>query len=141
MTRFLMSLEDSVNLVLYAFKNAKPGDIFIQKAPAATISTIAKAISLILNKTSKVKIIGTRHGEKLFESLVSLEEMMRAEDMNSYYRIPADARDLNYNQYFNEGEKDLDAFCEYTSHSTERLDTQRVVELFAKLDIFKELNV
>ncbi len=141
MTRFLMSLEDSVNLVLYAFKNAKPGDIFIQKAPAATISTIAEAIGLILKKTSKIKTIGTRHGEKLFESLVSLEEMMRSEDMNSYYRITADARDLNYNQYVNEGEKNLDAFCEYTSHNTERLDTQGVVELLAKLDIFKELNV
>lgn len=141
MTRFLMSLEDSVNLVLYAFDNAKPGDIFIQKAPAATIITIAKAIGFILKKTGKIKTIGTRHGEKLFESLVSLEEMMRAEDMNSYYRIPADSRDLNYNQYFNEGEKNLDSFCEYTSHNTERLDIDAAVKLLSRLDIFKEFNV
>jgi UDP-glucose 4-epimerase len=141
MTRFLMSLEDSVNLVLYAFKNAKPGDIFIQKAPATTILTLAKAIGLILKKTRKIKIIGTRHGEKLFESLVSLEEMTRAEDMNSYFRIPADDRDLNYNQYINEGEKELNSFCEYTSHNTERLDIDGTIKLLSKLDIFKELDV
>ncbi|MEQ8352775.1 MAG: polysaccharide biosynthesis protein [Leptospiraceae bacterium] len=142
MTRFLMSLEDSVDLVLYAFENAKPGDLFIQKAPACTLQDLALALKEIFKSEVPVNIIGTRHGEKLYESLVSREEMARSEDMGRYYRIPADNRDLNYNKYFSEGEQEISGLEDYTSHNTDRLDVSGVKELLLKLDyVQQELNV
>ena len=141
MTRFLMSLEDSVDLVLYAFTNAKPGDIFVQKAPASTVSDLAQALKELFKKDNQVKIIGTRHGEKLYESLVSREEISKAEDMGHYYRIPADNRDLNYNKYFIEGEQKISGLEDFTSHNTERLNVEGVKKLLLKLDYIKqELN-
>ena len=138
MTRFLMSLEDSVELVLYAFSHGKQGDIFVQKAPASTVADLALAIKEIFNKNEPVHIIGTRHGEKLYESLISREEMAKAEDMGEYYRIPADNRDLNYAQYFTEGEEEISHVEDYTSHSTQRLDVAEVKSLLLNLDYIKE---
>lgn len=138
MTRFLMSLEDSVDLVLHAFEYGKQGDIFIQKAPASTLADLAQALKELFNKDLPVKIIGTRHGEKLYESLVSREEMAKAEDMGRYYRIPADNRDLNYNKFFIEGEQKISTLDDYTSHNTERLDVEGVKRLLMKLDFIKE---
>jgi len=138
MTRFLMSLEDSVDLVLYAFQNAKPGDIFVQKAPASTVGDLALALRELLERDNEIKIIGTRHGEKLYESLVSREEMARADDMGGYYRIPADSRDLNYNKYFVEGQTDVSTIDDYTSHNTQRLNVQQVKDLVSQLDIVRE---
>jgi UDP-N-acetylglucosamine 4,6-dehydratase/5-epimerase len=137
MTRFLMSLDESVNLVVYAFKHAKPGDILVQKSPGATVNDIAHAIFSILKMKAKIKTIGTRHGEKLFESLVSAEEMLRTEDLGSYYRIPSDMRDLNYTQFLSKGEKDIDSVQEYTSHNTTRLNLDGVIKTLQKLDLFK----
>jgi UDP-glucose 4-epimerase len=133
MTRFLMSLEDSVDLVLYAFANAEPGDIFVQKAPASTVADLAQALKELLGRDNPVRIIGTRHGEKLFESLVSREEMARAEDRGGYFRIPADGRDLNYNKYFVEGEVEVSKAEDYTSHNTTRLDVEGVKQVLLKL--------
>ncbi len=138
MTRFLMSLEDSVDLVLYAFENAQQGDIFVQKAPASTVEDLAQALKQIFKKDSAVKIIGTRHGEKLYESLVSREEIAKADDMGDYYRIPSDNRDLNYDKYFVEGEKRISAMEDFTSHNTERLSVDGVVQLLMKLDYIKK---
>ena len=138
MTRFLMSLEDSVDLVLYAFEHGKQGDIFVQKAPASTVADLAQAIKELLKKDEPVRIIGTRHGEKLYESLISREEMVKAEDMGGYYRIPADNRDLNYAQYFSEGEEKISHQEDYTSHNTERLNVEQVKKLLLKLDYIKE---
>lgn len=138
MTRFLMSLENSVDLVLHAFANARQGDIFVQKAPASTVANLATAINQIFGRNMPVKIIGTRHGEKLYESLVSREEMAKAEDMGLYYRIPADNRDLNYNKYFVEGQTRISDFDDYTSHNTERLGVDGVVSLLLKLDYIRE---
>ncbi|MGS0738608.1 polysaccharide biosynthesis protein [Pseudomonas sp. GG8] len=138
MTRFLMSLEDSVDLVLHAFEFGKQGDIFIQKAPASTVGDLALALRELFGKSNEVKVIGTRHGEKLYESLVSREEMAKAEDMGRYYRIPADNRDLNYNKYFVEGEQKIAEFDDYTSHNTERLNVAGVKKLLLKLDYIKE---
>lgn len=138
MTRFLMSLEDSVDLVLYAFHHGRPGDIFVQKAPASTVGDLAQALRELLRSDSEIKIIGTRHGEKLYESLVSREEMLRAEDLGGYYRIPADSRDLNYDKYFVEGETEISKFDDYTSHNTHRLDILQVKETLMKLDIVRE---
>jgi len=137
MTRFLMSLEDSVDLVLYAFEHAKPGDIFVQKSPAATIELLAKGLKELLKKEDKTKIIGTRHGEKLYETLVSREEMARADDLGSYYRIPADSRDLNYAKYFSEGELGVSQIEDYTSHNTMRLDLEGVKKTLLHLDLVK----
>ena len=134
MTRFLMSLEDSVDLVLHAFKNANPGDIFVQKAPAATIGDLAKAISELMQSKSQLKIIGTRHGEKLYESLVSREEMARAQEECEYYRIPPDGRDLNYAQYFSEGEVSVSDSEDYTSHNTKLLGISEIKALLQKQD-------
>ena len=134
MTRFLMSLEESVDLVLHAFEHGQQGDIFIQKAPASTVADLAQALKELLNKTNPVKVIGTRHGEKLNESLVSREEMAKAEDMGRYFRIPADNRDLNYKKYFVEGEQRISEFDDYTSHNTHRLDVQGVKEVLSTLD-------
>ena len=138
MTRFLMSLEESVDLVLYAFEHAQPGDIFVQKAPASTVGDLAQAMKSLLASASEVKIIGTRHGEKLYESLVSREEMARADDLGDYYRIPADSRDLNYDKYFVEGETEISEIDDYTSHNTQRLDVEQVKAVLMKLDIVRE---
>lgn len=137
MTRFLMSLEDSVDLVLHAFEHGGQGDIFVQKALASTVGDLAQAIKELFRSDSAVRIIGTRHGEKLYESLLSREEMARADDMGRYYRIPADDRDLNYNKYFVEGETKVSVFDDYTSHNTERLNVEQVKELLMKLDFIK----
>jgi UDP-glucose 4-epimerase len=138
MTRFLMSLEDSVDLVLYAYENAKQGDIFVQKAPASTVADLAQALKEIFNSDSPIRIIGTRHGEKLYESLISREEMAHAHDMAGYYRIPADNRDLNYAKYFSEGEEKISRLDDYTSHNTERLNVEQVKALLLKLDFIQE---
>ena len=138
MTRFLMSLEESVDLVLYAFEHAQPGDIFVQKAPASTVGDLAKAMQELLEIDRPVKVIGTRHGEKLFESLVSREEMARANDLGNYFRIPADARDLNYDKYFVQGETGIAEFDDYTSHNTRRLTVNQVKEVLMKLELIRE---
>lgn len=138
MTRFLMSLEDSVDLVLHAFEHGRQGDIFVQKAPASTVDVLAQALMELFGSRVPARVIGTRHGEKLYESLVSREEMAKAEDMGEYYRIPADNRDLNYNKFFIEGETGMDAFDDYTSHNTGRLDVEGVKKLLLKLDFIKE---
>lgn len=142
MTRFLMSLEESVELVLYAFEHAKSGDIFVQKSPASTIEVIAKSMQELFNKKSKILTIGTRHGEKLYETLVSREEMARAKSLKGYYQIPADTRDLNYDKYFSEGEAALSNAEDYTSHNTEQLSIDQVKKTLMKLDFIKKaLNV
>jgi UDP-N-acetylglucosamine 4,6-dehydratase len=138
MTRFLMSLEDSVDLVLYAFEHGKQGDIFVQKAPASTVADLAQALKELFKKDAPVRVIGTRHGEKLYESLISREEMAKAQDKGGYYRIPADNRDLNYAQYFSEGEEKISHQDDYTSHNTERLNVEQVKALLMKLDFIKE---
>jgi UDP-glucose 4-epimerase len=134
MTRFLMSLDDAVDLVIYAFNHARQGDIFVQKAPASTIFDVAQALKDIFSSDAPIEIIGTRHGEKLFESLISREEMVRTEDMGRYYRIPADDRDLNYRVYFSEGMQQVADIEDYTSHNTERLGQAEVKALLLKLD-------
>ncbi|UCP00021.1 polysaccharide biosynthesis protein [Metapseudomonas lalkuanensis] len=139
MTRFLMSLEDSVDLVLHAFEHGKQGDIFVQKAPASTVGDLAQALRELFSLDSPLKVIGTRHGEKLYESLVSREEMAKAEDMGRYYRIPADNRDLNYKKYYVEGEERIAELDDYTSHNTERLDVQGVKDLLLELDYIREV--
>jgi len=138
MTRFLMSLEDSVDLVMYAFTHAQPGDIFVQKAPAAAIADLATALQQLLKTNLPVKIIGTRHGEKLYESLVSREEMARAEDREGYYRIAADTRDLNYDKYFTQGEVAVSENEDYTSHNTQRLDVEGVKKTLLPLDLIQK---
>ena len=138
MTRFMMTLEDAVDLVLFAFENGKQGDLFVQKSPAATIEVLAKALIELYNAKSEIKIIGTRHGEKLYETLVNREDMVKAEDMGNYYRIPADNRDLNYAQYFSEGEPDVSKFEEYHSHNTDRLDVEGMKTLLKKLPIIRK---
>lgn len=138
MTRFMMTLEDAVELVLFAFENGNQGDIFVQKAPAATIETLAKALKELYNAKNEIKIIGTRHGEKLFESLVNREEMVKAEDMGDYFRIPADNRDLNYGKYFSEGIEDMEKMEEYTSHNTTRLDVEGTKKLLMKLPMIRK---
>ena len=133
MTRFLMSLEDSVDLVLHAFNNGKQGDIFIQKAPASTIGDLAEALQLLFKSRVPTEIIGTRHGEKLYESLVSREEMAKAEDMGRYYRIPADNRDLNYELFISEGNPEANEVEDYTSHNTTLLTPDEIVKLMLTL--------
>ena len=138
MTRFLMSLDDSVDLVLHAYEHGRQGDIFVQKAPASTIGDLAQALKELLKLDNPVRIIGTRHGEKLYESLVSREEMARAQDMAAYYCIPADNRDLNYAKYFNDGEERISVLDDYTSHNTVRLSVEQVKSLLLKLDYIQE---
>jgi UDP-glucose 4-epimerase len=141
MTRFLMSLEDSVDLVLHAFQFAQQGDLFVQKAPASTVEDLAKALMEIFQKEVELQIIGTRHGEKLYESLISREEMAKAQDLGNYYRIPADNRDLNYAQYFSEGMHEISQIDDYTSHNTTRLTVENIKKLLLTIDyIKKELN-
>lgn len=137
MTRFMMTLDDAVELVVYAFEHGKQGDLFVQKAPAATIDTLAKAVKELKHSNSPIKNIGTRHGEKLYEVLVTKEEMLSAEDLGEYYRIPADNRDLNYAKYEIKGNDSLDKVSEYNSHNTNRLDVAGMKKLLLKLDMFK----
>lgn len=137
MTRFLMSLDEAVDLVLFAFEHANPGDLFVNKAPAATIGDLAKAVLEMKNADNNIKIIGTRHGEKLFETLCTREEMMKAEDMGEFYRIPADNRDLNYAKYFSEGNQIERSIEDYNSHNTKREDVEGVKVLLRKLNLFK----
>lgn len=138
MTRFMMSLEDSVDLVFYAFKHGYQGDIFIQKSPAATIDVLAQALKELFNSESEIRYIGIRHGEKLYESLVSSEEMAKAEDLERYYRVPADNRDLNYAKFYVEGHLETAFFDDYTSHNTERLNLEQLKELLLKLPFIRE---
>jgi UDP-glucose 4-epimerase len=138
MTRFLMSLEDSVDLVEYAFAHANQGDVFVQKAPASTVADLAQALKELFNSSVPINIIGTRHGEKLFESLISREEMAKAENIGNFYRVPADNRDLNYAQFFTEGEERIASFDDYTSHNTRRLSVPQIKELLLKLDFIRE---
>lgn len=137
MTRFMMTLEDAVDLVLFAFENSKQGDLFIQKSPAATVEVLSKALLELYEAKNEIKVIGTRHGEKLFETLVNREEMVKAEDLGEYYRIPSDNRDLNYDQYFSEGEPNVSQFSEYHSHNTKRLDVEEMKNLLLKLPLIK----
>jgi UDP-N-acetylglucosamine 4,6-dehydratase/5-epimerase len=138
MTRYLMSLEDAVELVLFAYKNAVPGDIFVQKAPASTIANLASAVKELFDVANEIKVIGTRHGEKQHETLLTREEMAKAIDLNDYYRIPADTRDLNYDKFFVDGEEKISRGWEYTSENTKRLDVEGVKKLLLKLDFIQE---
>lgn len=138
MTRFMMTLDGAVNLVIYAYENGKPGDIFVQKSPAATVEVLTEALSELYNTKVDINIIGTRHGEKLYESLVNREEMARAVDLGKYYCIPADSRDLNYGKYFTEGEEKLSIVEEYTSHNTERLDIDGMKNLLMELPFIRQ---
>jgi UDP-N-acetylglucosamine 4,6-dehydratase/5-epimerase len=137
MTRFMMSIADAVDLVLYAFENANPGDVFVQKAPAATIGVLAETLKRIFAVDNPIKVIGTRHGEKLYETLLTREEMARAEDLGGYYRIPADSRDLNYSLYFTQGEERVSAQEDYHSHNTRRLGVDELSELLMKLELLQ----
>jgi UDP-N-acetylglucosamine 4,6-dehydratase/5-epimerase len=140
MTRFMMTLEDAVDLVLYAFEHGKNGDMFVQKAPAATIETLVEALLSILEKPKHiVNVIGTRHGEKLYETLLSREEMAAASDLGGYYRIPPDLRDLNYNKFVEEGEQKISQLDDYNSHNTERLDKNGMKRLLMKLDFMRAI--
>lgn len=139
MTRFLMTLSESVDLVLYAFAHAEPGDLFVQKSPASTVGDLAQALMNLLGKQREIKIIGTRHGEKLYESLVSREEMARSVDLDRYFRIPADSRDLNYQKYFSDGELEISSLDDYTSHNTTRLNIAETEQALLKLDIVQSL--
>jgi len=138
MTRFMMTLDDAVDLVLYAFEHGKNGDLFVQKAPATTIETLAKALIELYYSKSQIRIIGTRHGEKLYETLVTREEMAKAEDMGDYFRIPADNRDLNYEKYFSKGEEGISSIDDYHSHNTTHLDIEGMKKLLLKLDLVNE---
>lgn len=138
MTRYLMSLDDAVDLIIYAFNNARQGDIFVRKAPASTIMDLAMAIKELFKAGNEIKIIGTRHGEKLYETLLTREEMARAKDLGGYYRIPCDERDLNYGKYFTEGEKQVSVAEDYHSHNTQRLDKDGVKKLLLKLPFIQK---
>lgn len=139
MTRFLMSLDQSVELVLFAFNNMNPGDVFVQKAPASTVIDLAQAIKQLFNSKSEVKVIGTRHGEKLYETLLSREEKIKAEDLGEYYRVPADNRGLNYDKYFIEGDVETSEVEDYTSHNTHRLSIEEIKVLLLKLDYIQTM--
>ena len=138
MTRFLMSLEEAVELVLFAFEHGNSGDLFVNKAPAGTIGDLAQALKELCNADNEIKIIGTRHGEKLYETLCTREEMVKAEDMGDFYRIPADNRDLNYAQYFSEGEQDVSLIEDYHSHNTEQLGVEGMKKLLVNLPLLKK---
>lgn len=141
MTRYMMTLEDAVDLVIFAWEHGENGDLFVQKAPAATIETLAGALIDLLGAESRIKVIGTRHGEKLYETLVTREEMAKSVDMGNYYRIPCDSRDLNYDKYFINGEEKISKFEDYNSHNTRRLDLEGMKELLLKLQVVRdELN-
>lgn len=138
MTRFMMTLEDAVDLVLYAFEHGKNGDLFVQKAPAATLSTLAESLNQLYSKTTEIRVIGTRHGEKLYETLVTREEMAKSIDMGDYFRIPADNRDLNYDKFFIEGQQELSSIEDYHSHNTKRLDIEEMKKLLLKLELIQK---
>ncbi|WP_281322669.1 polysaccharide biosynthesis protein [Flavobacterium aestivum] len=138
MTRFLMSLDEAVELVLFAFENGNPGDLFVNKAPAGTIGDLAQALKELCNSNNEIKIIGTRHGEKLYETLCTREEMVKAEDMGEFYRIPADNRDLNYAQYFSEGEEDVSLIEDYHSHNTEQQGVEGMKKLLSTLPLIRK---
>jgi UDP-glucose 4-epimerase len=138
MTRYMMTLDDAVDLVIFAFQNGNPGDIFVQKSPAATIDVLAKALLQLYNASNPIKVIGTRHGEKLYETLINREEMLKAEDLGDFYRIPADTRDLNYNRFFIEGEAQISQMREYTSHNTTRMSIDDTKQMLLKLDMIRE---
>lgn len=138
MTRYMMTLEDAVDLVLFAYKNANPGDIFVQKSPATTIEILAKALLDLYNSKSDIRVIGIRHGEKIYETLVNREEMVKAEDLKNYYRIPADTRDLNYSKFFTEGESKILQTEEYTSHNTHQLNFEETKKLLLKLSFIRQ---
>lgn len=138
MTRFMMTLDDAVDLVIYAFQHGENGDLFVQKAPAATLDVLANALKELYKSDTEVKVIGTRHGEKLYETLVTREEMAKAEDMGDYYRIPCDTRDLNYDKFFVEGNEEVSKIEDYHSHNTKRLDVDGMKQLLLKLDFIRE---
>lgn len=138
MTRFMMTLDDAVDLVIYAFQNGKNGDLFVQKAPAATLDVLANSLINLYKSEAQVRVIGTRHGEKLYETLVTREEMAKSEDMGNYYRIPCDTRDLNYDKFFVEGEEKISRIEDYHSHNTQRLDLDGMQQLLLKLDMIRE---
>lgn len=138
MTRFLMSIEDAVDLVIYAYEHGSQGDIFVQKAPAATIGDLALALTDLFNASNEIRIIGTRHGEKLYETLLTREELVRAMDLGAYYRVPADNRDLNYNKYFVEGKKELSYQKDYNSHNTKKLSINEIKELLLTLTFVQD---
>ena len=141
MTRFMMTLDDAVELVLYAFEHGSSGDIFVQKSPASTIEILTIALKDLLKNTEhETKIIGTRHGEKVYESLLSREEMASAQDLGGYFRVPKDSRDLNYEKYVDEGKTKITNMEEYNSHNTERLDVEGTKKLLLKLDFIKKLS-
>ena len=138
MTRFLMSLDEAVGLVLFAFENGNPGDLFVNKAPASNIGDLAQSLKEMLGLNNNIKIIGTRHGEKLYETLCTREEMMKAQDMGDFFRIPADNRSLNYSSYFSEGEKELSSIDDYNSHNTEQKNIEGIKKLLLKLDFVQQ---
>ncbi len=138
MTRFMMSIDDAVDLVIYAFRHAQPGDLYVRKAPAATIETLARAIQQVFSVDRPMQIIGTRHGEKQYETLLTREEMLRAADLGEYYRVPADTRDLNYDAYYTEGQEPLSQQEDYNSHNTRRLDVAGMVAVLRELDYIRE---
>jgi UDP-glucose 4-epimerase len=138
MTRFMMSIDDAVDLVLYAYEHGQQGDVFVQKAPAATIETLALAIRKIFNAANSIEVIGTRHGEKVYETLLTREEWARAEDLDRYFRVPADNRDLNYNAYFTQGQETVSRQEDYHSHNTRRLDVNATVDLLMTLALVRE---
>ena len=137
MTRYLMSLEESIDLVIHAFKHGDQGDIFVQKAPSSTVYDLAETLKSMFSSNSETQIIGTRHGEKLYETLVSREEMSKVEDMGNYYRIPSDNRDLNYSKYFTDGEESISELEDYTSHNTRRLNQEEIENTLRGLDYVK----
>ena len=138
MTRFMMSIDDAVDLVLYAFEHGEPGDLFVQKAPAATIETLAQAVKRVFSADNPIQIIGTRHGEKQYETLLTREEMIRANDQGGYYRIPADNRDLNYDAYYTEGVEPLSHQEDYNSHNTRRLNVDEMAEMLLTLEFIRD---
>ncbi|GJM61494.1 polysaccharide biosynthesis protein [Persicobacter diffluens] len=140
MTRFMMSLDEAVDLVLYAFQHGRQGDLFVQKSPASTVDDVAKAMKSIFNAENEIKVIGTRHGEKLYETLLTKEEFGKAEELENYYRVPADNRDLNYGKYFEKGDQKLSDSGEYHSHNTRRLSLEQTIDKIMSLDYVPELN-
>jgi UDP-glucose 4-epimerase len=138
MTRFMMTIEGAVNLVLYAFENGTPGDIFVQKAPSATIGTLAGALVRLMDAKNQIRVIGTRHGEKLYETLLNREEMAQAEDLGEYYRVPADVRDLNYSTFFSAGKTGVSETVDYNSHNAELLDEDAMMRLLMRLQCVQD---
>jgi UDP-glucose 4-epimerase len=138
MTRFIMTIDGAIDLVNYAFLNGRPGDIFVQKAPAATLDTLTRALLKIFGGKNGVRVIGTRHGEKLYETLLNREEMANADDLGEYYRVPADCRDMNYSCFFTEGERKISSQVEFNSHNTRRLEVDELIEILLRLDIIRE---